>query len=132
MPREPAWRVAPILGVRDVRAAVSYYTDSLGFELPGEVFQGVGDEGGVYAIVWRGGSSIHFQIRRGEIPARERESIESDAYVFVDDADALFEEYTSRGVKIFRKLQDEPYGLRDFTIEDPFGHRIVFGAELRR
>lgn len=123
-----SWRVAPILGVADVAAAVRYYTDTLGFELRGPVFGGVGDEGPVYAIVWRGDASLHLQIRRGERPEDARESIESDAYVYVDDADALFEEYRARGVEFLRPLQTEPYGLRDFTIVDPFGHRVVFGA----
>ena len=126
------WRICPILGVPDVRAAVDFYTKSLGFALSeGGIFAGVGEgEGGVYAIVLRDQSEIHLQIRRIPYPERKRESHESDAYLFVSDADALFEEYESRGVTILRGLQDEPYGLRDFTIEDAFGHRLVFGTPL--
>ena len=33
---------------------------------------------------------------------------------------------------ILRAPQDEAYGLRDFTIEDPFGFRIAFGTALER
>ncbi|MGD8861442.1 MAG: hypothetical protein PVI30_15645 [Myxococcales bacterium] len=28
-----------------------------------------------------------------------------------------------------RPLQDEPYGMRDFTIETPDGHRPAFASE---
>ena len=125
------WRIAPILGVRNVRKAVEYYTNVLGFELPNPIFEGVAEgEGGVYAIVHREAIEIHLQIRRRELFADERESIESDAYLFVADADALYDELKGRGARIVRVIQDEPYGLRDFTIEDLEGHRIVFGTPL--
>jgi uncharacterized glyoxalase superfamily protein PhnB len=134
MTDESVWTVAPMLGFGNVREAARYYIDTLGFAFAegAGVFAGVGDEeeGGVYAIVWRSGASIHLQIRRGDRPRPERESHEGDAYLFVDDANALFEEYQAKGVTILRPPEDEPYGLRDFTIEDPFGHRLTFGTPL--
>jgi catechol 2,3-dioxygenase-like lactoylglutathione lyase family enzyme len=87
--RKP-WRDGPILAVRDVKKAVGYYTGTLGFECPGGIFEGVAaGEGGVYAIVRRADVEIQLQICRREIFPGEREDIESDTYVFVDDVDAL-------------------------------------------
>jgi len=54
-----------------------------------------------------------------------------DAYVWVDDADALFEEFKSRGVKMTRNICDQPYGCRDFDIEDCNGYRLCFGQDLQ-
>jgi hypothetical protein len=79
--------------------------------------------------VLRGDVEFHVQIRRGEIgPARE--DIETDAYVRLADADALFAEYQQSGVTMFREICDEDYGMRDFCIETPDGHRIAFGSPL--
>jgi uncharacterized glyoxalase superfamily protein PhnB len=130
MTRGVEWRIAPVLGFRDVTKAVDYYTSVLGFECPGGVFEGVEPgEGGVYAIVRRAGVEIHLQIRRREVPARRRD-IEADVYVFVRDADAVFEELTAKGARVQRPPEDAPYGLRDFVIEDPEGHRLCFGSPL--
>jgi len=131
MPELPAWRIGPVLGVRDVKKAVAYYTDILGFECQGGIFEGAAPgEGGVYAVVRRQEIEIHLQIRRRDIYAGAREDIESDTYVFVQDADALCQEFQAKGAVILRGVQDEPYGLRDFVVEDPEGHRLVFGAPL--
>jgi uncharacterized glyoxalase superfamily protein PhnB len=125
------WRVAPVLGVRDVAKATAYYTSTLGFEYPAGVFEGVAPgEGRVYAIVRRGDIEIHLQIRRREVFASERERIEADAYFFVSDVDALYTELVASGATIQRKPEDAPYGLRDFVVEDPEGYRLVFGSPL--
>jgi uncharacterized glyoxalase superfamily protein PhnB len=125
------WRIAPMLGVRDVNQAVEYYTSVLGFECPGGVFEGVAPgEGGVYAIVRRGDVEIHLQIRRRDLFAGKRESIEGDAYLFLPDVDALFAEFEAKGAKIHRPPEDAPYGLRDFVIEDAEGHRLTFGSPI--
>ena len=122
-------RVAPILGFRDVRRAAEYYKDVLGFR-ERSVMEGEGEEAAVYAILDRDGTEIHLQIRRREIFADKRESLESDAYFFVPDADALHAELVGRGASILRPPQDEPYGLRDFAVEDLEGHRLLFGTPL--
>ena len=64
MSEPTSWRIGPILGVRDVKKAVDYYTSVLGFECPGGIFEGVAPgEGGVYAIVRRGEVEIHLPPR---------------------------------------------------------------------
>ena len=51
-----------------------------------------------------------------------------DAYVWVDDADALYEEFKSKGVKIAREICDQPYDCRDFDIRDCNGYTLCFGS----
>jgi predicted enzyme related to lactoylglutathione lyase len=53
-----------------------------------------------------------------------------DAYIWVDAADALLAEYRSRGVKITRDICDQPYGCRDFEVDDLDGYRLCFGHDL--
>jgi len=121
--------ICPVLGVRDVRAAVRHLVDTLGFEEVA-VFEPPGDGEAVYAIIRRGAAEIHLQIRRRELRGGARESIECDAYVRVEDADALHADVVGRGAVVHFELCDQDYGMRDFTVEGPEGHRIAFGAPL--
>lgn len=127
------WSAAAILGVRDVRQAAEYYRDVLGFTLDPEngVFQPSADEpGGVYAIVERAGVLIHFQIRRGEIPARTRQAHERDVYLYVQNLDNLHADLQTRGAKILQPPQIAPYGFRELVVEDLNGFRLAFGEQI--
>jgi predicted enzyme related to lactoylglutathione lyase len=55
-----------------------------------------------------------------------------DAYVWVDNADTLCNEFRAKGVKIARDICDQPYGNRDFDIEDCNGYRLCFGHDAER
>lgn len=128
-PPSRRWHVAPILGVRRVRAAAQYYCDALGFELtPEGVFQPSPDEAdGVYAIVERQGVVIHLQIRRGPLPERARGAFERDAYLYVGDLDRLHEDLKGRGARILAAPHVAPHGIRELVVEDLDGHRLAFG-----
>jgi predicted enzyme related to lactoylglutathione lyase len=53
-----------------------------------------------------------------------------DAYVWVDDADALYDEFKGKGVKIARDICDQEYGCRDFDIQDCNGYVLCFGRDM--
>ena len=53
-----------------------------------------------------------------------------DAYIWIENADALNAEFKSKGVKITRDICDQPYGCRDFDVEDCNGYRLCFGQNL--
>ena len=128
--RPKAWQISPVLGVRNVRQAAEYYRDILGFALDpvDGVFQPTDHEpGGVYAIVERSEALIHFQIRRGEDSERDRQSIERDVYLYVDDVDALHAELKQRGAVIRQGPHVAPYGIREIVVEDLNGYRLTFG-----
>lgn len=86
-------------------------------------------------MVWRRGVVIMLSqlcvagaVRPNRIPDPEGEAW--DAYIWVDDADALYAELQSAGVKITRPICNQPYGCRDFDVEDCNGYRLCFGADL--
>jgi hypothetical protein len=102
----------------------------LGFSLDpvDGIFQPTGDEpGGVYGIVKRAGVWIHFQIRRGELPTRERPAFEGDVYLYVNDVAALHAELVQRGARVLQGPQLAPYGIREILVEDLNGYRLTFG-----
>ena len=55
-----------------------------------------------------------------------------DAYVWVDDADALFAEVSARGARIaYPVCLQEEYGNREFAALDLDGYLIAFGSTAR-
>jgi predicted enzyme related to lactoylglutathione lyase len=67
----------------------------------------------------------------GETPAGELGNHSWYGYFNVDDAQALYEEIIGKGGEPWSKPVDKPWGLREFGITTPDGHRIVFGQDLR-
>jgi len=61
--------------------------------------------------------------------AHRRENEHLDAFIGVRGIDALFEEFQSKRAKITRRLEDRPWGSKDFYIEDPDGYILCFSEE---
>ena len=121
------WSVAPFFLVDDVVRTANYYRDTLGFEYD----RFWGDPPG-FCMVGRGGITIMLRQMPGTTRPNHTADPERDAwdaYVWVDDADALYAEYKTKGVKIAREICDQPYGCRDFDVEDCNGYRICFGHD---
>jgi uncharacterized glyoxalase superfamily protein PhnB len=126
-----ATEVSPVLGTTDVRRSARWWCEVLGGDLgPDDVFAPAGEA--VYAIVSLGAARVHLQIRRGATALEERDAIECDAYLYVDDADALHRRCIDAGATVLRPIGDSGYGLRDFVVETPDRHRVVIGAPIAR
>ncbi len=117
--------IAPCFLVHDVVASANFYRDQLGFHY--ERFWG--DPPG-FCMVKRGGIIIMLSQAKAAIALRPNGRAgpqAHDAYLWVDDADALYDEFRGKGVKIVREIGDRDYGIRDFDMEDCNGYRLVFG-----
>lgn len=118
-------RVAPILPVRDVRAALAHYW-SLGFKVTA---YDEAAEDPVYGFLDWGGVSLHLT----RIPALDPERSVVACYLYVSDADALHAAWQAAGVGgRLTAVTDTPYGLREFAHIDPDGNLLRVGAEVRR
>ena len=51
-----------------------------------------------------------------------------DAYLLIEDADALYAEYADRGVEFTRALATTPWHSREFVVKDCDGRLLAFGA----
>ncbi len=125
-----AWAIAPYFIVDDVVATANYYRDRLGFRY--ERFWG---DPPTFCMVKRSGIVIMLsQLPRTGVMRPNRiadpEGEAWDAYIWVENADALHAEFRSKGVKITRDVCDQPYGCRDFDVEDCNGYRLCFGHDL--
>jgi predicted enzyme related to lactoylglutathione lyase len=124
------WGIAPYFMVDDVVSTANFYRDKLGFTY--ERFWGDPPR---FCMVRRAGVTIMLSQHDGAAPMRPNRLAEPsgdawDAYVWVDDADALYAEFKGKGVTIARAICDQEYGCRDFDVEDCNGYRLCFGADL--
>jgi uncharacterized glyoxalase superfamily protein PhnB len=129
--KTPRWGIAPYFIVDNVVTTANFYRDKLGFH-----YDRFWSEPPSFCMVKRSG--IVIMLGQLEEPGLKRpnhtldpEGGAWDAYIWIDDADALYAEFKSRGVKIARELCDQFYGCRDFDIEDCNGYRLCFGQDLQ-
>jgi len=116
--------IAPQFFTTDLLATLAYYRDTLGFEC-----LSTWNVPPVYAIVARDGHRIHFRLAEAPTPHPEKYADELlDAYLFIDNADALYAEYASRGAAFTRPLGDTPWRSREFVVKDCDGRLLAFGA----
>jgi uncharacterized glyoxalase superfamily protein PhnB len=117
-------QIAPQFFTTDLPATLAYYRDELGFDCIG-----TWHDPPVYAIVARDQHRIHFRCAEPPAPRPEKYADELlDAYLVVDDADALYAEYAARGVAFTRALGDTPWHAREFVVKDCDGRLLAFGA----
>jgi uncharacterized glyoxalase superfamily protein PhnB len=115
-------QIAPQFFTLDLRATLAYYREKLGFDC-------VGTWQAVYAIVTRDEHRIHFRCAEAPTPNPDKYEDELlDAYLLIDDADALYAEYAARGVEFTRALADTPWRSREFVVKDCDGRLLAFGA----
>jgi uncharacterized glyoxalase superfamily protein PhnB len=119
-------QIAPVFFTTDIRRTVAYYQNKLGFKC-----LGMWQDPPVYAMVARDGHALHFRCAEPPTANPEKYSEELiDAYLFVEDADALYAEYSGRGVEFVRGVENMPWHCREFLVKDCDGRLLVFGANL--
>jgi len=119
-------QIVPLFFTMNIPATLAYYQDKLGFEC-----LGTWQDPPVYAIAARDQQSIHFRCAEPPTPNPDKYPDELlDAYLFVDDADALYAEYAAQGVEFTRNLSNMPWGCREFVIKDCDARLLAFGANL--
>lgn len=110
-----------VLAVRDLTASTRFYSEVLGFTRD----FGDGSDG------WSFLSRDAFRVMLGECtdatPAGELGDHSWYAYVTVDGVDGLHAEFAGRGADILSPPTTKPWGLREFSLRTPDGHRLVFG-----
>jgi predicted enzyme related to lactoylglutathione lyase len=119
--------VSPVLLVADLDRAVEYYRDRLGFHC--EVY---GDAPN-FAAASRDSATILLALAPDSarlVPHWKIVENMWNAYIRVDDVDALYAEVQERGASIDYTIYDAPHGFREFGVQDPDGHDIAFGQPL--
>jgi uncharacterized glyoxalase superfamily protein PhnB len=110
----PAASVIPELAYPNVAEAADWLCDAFGFKARLRI----GDHR--IQLVYGDGAVI---VTDGEVAA-------SRVLVRVDDADAHHDRAVSRGARILNAPTDYPFGERQYSAEDPGGHRWTFSQSI--
>jgi catechol 2,3-dioxygenase-like lactoylglutathione lyase family enzyme len=117
--------ISPFFIVQNLDAALAFYRDLLGFA----VTLREPEDSPFFGIVRRDGAMIMLKdVGLEPLPNCKRDAgARWDAYLSVEDPDALAAEFTSRGVTFSEPLKDTDDGLRGFELKDTDGYVLFFG-----
>ena len=108
-----------VLAVHNVRESAKFYVEQLGFQITAE------PPGWIFV------SKDNCIIMLGECPDAMHPSQlgchNYFAYLRVDDVNAYHAQLQHKGVASLSPLANEPWGMREFSIRTPDGHRIRIG-----
>jgi uncharacterized glyoxalase superfamily protein PhnB len=116
------------LFVPDVKDAVEYYTDTLGFDFLRADSDGADNY--TFAALAMGEAFLMLMSDRfygGDLGDR---GAGVDVRVVVPDVDEVYKRVTAAKVEIVHDIADRNYGLRDFIMRDPWGFRLRFASPL--
>jgi predicted enzyme related to lactoylglutathione lyase len=119
--------ISPVLLVAELDRSVAFYRDALGFDC--EVYGDPPD----FAVARRDAAVILLALAAdGErlVPHWQIVDKMVNAYIRVDDADAIYAEVQERGAPIDWTIYNAPHGFREFGVQDPDGYDIAFGQPL--
>ena len=112
-----------VLAVRDLEVSTKYYVDVLGFR-----------KDPIDAPGWSFLTRDCIRVMLGECPDTPAAGESSDhsyfAYWNVEDIDDLYRELVSKGAIVTSAPTNKPWGLREFGMRTPDGHRIVCGQMI--
>ena len=121
----------PQLFVFDIRSSCEFYTKKLGFAVAFTY-----GEPPFYGQVQR--DTARLNLRQVDAPLidpalRDRESLlaASITVATADDIKQLYLEFQAAGVAFAQPLKHEPWGARDFIVQDPDGNLVLFAGPAK-
>jgi uncharacterized glyoxalase superfamily protein PhnB len=122
--------ISPTLAVRNMKQTIQFYRDSLGFKV-GMAFPDADNP--EYVDLSKDGMVLMFiPAKNVGIGSKQKLGIGANLYMQIDgNIDEYYNELKNKGVKIVVDIKDEPYGIRDFTVEDINGYKLTFNQISR-
>jgi uncharacterized glyoxalase superfamily protein PhnB len=120
--------VAPEFLVANMTRAAEHYRDRLGFRIIGYFFE----DPPVFAMVGRDDQIVMLLLakrsRGGSNRTHKAEAI--DAYLWVDDVEALYAEFQQSGADIAMPPTLRVYGMKEIEVRDLDGYVLCFGQDV--
>lgn len=114
---------APLFFVSDIHQSVAYYSNVLGF-----TNTGLWGDPPFFSMPRRDNMIVMLQETESKQVNNNEKSW--DAYFWIEDADALFKEFSEKDVIVaYPPEHKEAYGCYEFAIKDPDGYTLAFGQE---
>jgi len=114
-----------VLAVRDLEVSTRYFKDVLGFS-----------QDPIDAAGWSFLTRDTFRVMLGECPdekpASELGNHSYIAYWNIEGVDQFYRELAARGALVTSAPADKPWGLREFGLRTPDGHRVTCGELIQQ
>lgn len=124
-------QLSPFLSVRDVAAAVDFYREAFDAVEAGERLHA--PDGTVVALLEIGGSTVGVATERPDLQTPSPETAGGTTVrisLHVADPDTAAARAVAAGAHEMFPVADQPYGMRQGRVVDPFGHHWLLGRPL--
>ena len=105
---------------KDARASAEFYKEALGFEIDWE--HRFADDFPLYIQIPK--PPLHLSEHQGGGTSA------AEFFVRVPDVDAVYKAMLDRGIQPATEPTDQEWGIRDFCVVDPDGHRVTLGTPV--
>ena len=114
--------IIPKLPMRNIMRTKDFYIDQLGFELQSDY--------GNYLLIKKDGIELHFF----EFESLNPNENYGQVYIRVNDIDKLYNQLIEDSVPIHPngKLEDKPWGQKEFSLLDPDNNLLTFGQAIQK
>lgn len=107
-----------VLAVHDLRTSSKFFED-VGFK--------INSEPNGWVFVERDNCMVMLGECPDALPPSELGDHSYFGYLRVDDVDGYYQELKGKGLKTLSPISDRPWGMREFGVVSPEGHRIMIG-----
>ncbi|MGI8771752.1 MAG: VOC family protein [Acidobacteriaceae bacterium] len=124
-------RIMPALRYEDVGAAIAWLSRAFGLK---EHLRWADEHGAVQHAEMRIGTGyieLASASRKGFQSPKRLGAASQSLVLLVDDVDAHYRQAHAAGAKVLAEPANQPWGLRQYSAEDPEGHRWEFSQHLR-
>jgi uncharacterized glyoxalase superfamily protein PhnB len=127
--------LSPILACSNVNAAITYYTEKLGFELAWRMPPNSRGETD-FACVKLGDAEILLGITEGFVQPADlsRRGIGVQIYVSLPETiniDALYDALKAQGARVTREIETRDWGERAFNVRDLDGYHLMIAQSVK-
>jgi uncharacterized glyoxalase superfamily protein PhnB len=124
----PRATVVPILVYEDVGKAIDWLCTTFGFK---ERLRAAAPGGAVlHAQLDIAEGAVMLGRQGAEFRSPRANEVSQYVHVHVEDVDAHFEHARQCGARILKSPANMPFGERQYTVEDPGGHRWTFSQSI--
>jgi PhnB protein len=129
-PPENMPRITPYLYYEDVANALTWLAGAFGFK---ERMRMPGPDGSIMHAEMELSDGVVMMGRPGPDYSNPKHvgHTTQGLYIFVDDVDKHFQRAKQAGATILNEPEDQFYGDRRYTAEDPEGHQWFFAQHVR-
>jgi uncharacterized glyoxalase superfamily protein PhnB len=115
----------PVINTDDIVKSLAYYQNVLGFTI--DFTYG---EPAVYAGVNSGKAELYFTYNPDFVRILREEKFHSDVFIWVTDADNLYNLHLRNGAEIIEPISDRPWGARQYVVKEPNGYYLKFAQPI--